>query len=66
MNLAKGVIEIVAPIFSDVLFKERLLLRFVDLKVVSNRNSYEFCLVASEDTADYRLEVTDAHLKKKS
>ena len=58
-----GVIEMVGPIFSDVFFTERLLLSFVDLKVVLNRNSNEFCLMASEDTADYRLKVTDAYLK---
>ena len=50
-------------IFSDVFFTERLLLSFVDLKVMLNRSSNEFCLMASEDGADYRLKVIDAFLK---
>ena len=51
------------PIFCDVFFTERLLLSFVDLKVVLNRNGNEFCLMASEDDGDYRVKLTDAYLK---
>ena len=60
---ASGVIELAGPIFCDVFFTERLLLSFVDLKVVLNRNGHEFCLMASEDDVDYRVKLTDAYLK---
>ena len=42
---------------------ERLLLSFVDLKVILNRNGNEFCLMASENDADYRVNLIDAYLK---
>ena len=58
-----GVIEMAGPIFSDIFFTERLLLSFVDLKVVLNRNGNEFCLMASEDDADYRVKLVDVSLK---
>ena len=58
-----GVIELAGPVFCDVFFTERLLLSFVDLKVVLNRNGNEFCLMASEDDADYRVKLTEAYLK---
>ena len=51
------------PIFCDVLRSERLLLSYVDLKVILNRNMNEFCLMASEDDADYRVKLTEASLK---
>ncbi|XP_028397218.1 uncharacterized protein F54H12.2-like [Dendronephthya gigantea] len=56
-------IEMAGPIFSDVFFSERLLLSFVDLKVILNRNINEFCLMASEDDADYRVKLMDVYLK---
>ena len=58
-----GVIELAGPVFCDVFFTERLLLSFVDLKVVLNRNGHEFCLMASEGDADYRVKLTEAYLK---
>ena len=42
---------------------ERLLLSYVDLKVILNRNVNEFCLMASEADADYRVKLTEAYLK---
>ena len=51
------------PIFCDVFMTEWLLLSFVDLKVVLNRNSNEFCLMASGDDVDYRVKLTEAYLK---
>ena len=51
------------PIFCDVFKSERLLLSYVHLKVILNRNVNEFCLMASEDNADYRVKLTEA-LKK--
>ena len=58
-----GVIEMAGPIFCDVFKSERLLLSFVDLKIILNRNINEFCLMASEGGADYRVKLTEAYLK---
>ena len=58
-----GTVEMTGPIFSDIFMSERLLLSYVDLKVILNRSSDEFCLMASEDDADYRVKLTDAYLK---
>ena len=44
-NKESGTIEMVGPLFCDVFFTERLLLSFVDLKVVLNRNVDEFCIM---------------------
>ncbi len=51
------------PIFCDAFMTERLLLRYVDIKLVMNRNIQEFCLMASTGDADYRVKLTDAYLK---
>ena len=53
----------VGPVFSDIFFTDRLLLSFVDMKVVLNRNGNEFCLMASEDDANYSVKLTDVSLK---
>ena len=58
-----GVIEMAGPIFCDVFRSERLLLSFVDLKITLNPNINEFCLMASEGGADYRVKLTEAYLK---
>ena len=58
-----GTIEMAGPIFSDVFRSERLLLSFVDLKVILNRSTNEFCLMASEDDVDYRVKLMDVYLK---
>lgn len=58
-----GIIEMAGPIFSDVFFTERLLLSFVDLKVVLNRSSNEFCLMSSVDDADFKVKMIEAYLK---
>ena len=58
-----GTIEMAGPIFCDVFMTERLLLSYVDIKLVLNRNIQEFCLMASEGGADYRVKLTDAYLK---
>jgi hypothetical protein len=58
-----GIIEMTGPIFSDVFMTERLLLSYVGLKVILNRSSNEFCLMASEDDVDFRVKLTDAYLK---
>jgi hypothetical protein len=58
-----GVLEMIGPVFCDVFMSERLLLSYVDLKVIMNRNGNEFCLMASEDDVDYRVKLIDAYLK---
>ena len=60
---ASGTVEMTGPIFSDIFMTERLLLSYVDLKVILNRSSDEFCLMASEDDADFRVKLTDAYFK---
>ena len=56
-------IEMAGPIFCDVFRSERLLLSYVNLKVILNQNVNEFWLIASEDDADYRVKLTEAYLK---
>ena len=58
-----GIIEMAGLIFCDVFRSERLLLSFVDLKIILNRNINEFCLMASEADVDYRVKLTEAYLK---
>ena len=58
-----GTIEMTGPLFSDIFMSERLLLSYVDLKVVLNRSNNAFCLMASEDNSDFRVKLTDAYLK---
>ena len=58
-----GILEMAGPLFCDAFRSERLLLSFVDRKVILNRNINEFCLMASEDDVDYRVKLTEAYLK---
>ena len=58
-----GTIEMAGPIFCEVFRSERLLLSYVDLKVILNRNVNEFFFMASEDDVDYRVKLTEAYLK---
>ena len=62
-NKESGTIEMTGPLFCDIFMTERLLLSFVDLKVVLSRNNKEFCLMASQNDVDYRVKITDAYLK---
>ena len=62
-NKESGTIEMMGPLFCDVFFTERLLLRFVDLKVVLNRNADEFCIMSSIADANHKVKLIDAHLK---
>ena len=58
-----GIIEMAGPIFCDMFMSKRLLLSYVDLKILMNRNVDEFCLMASEADADYRVKLTEVYLK---
>ncbi|CAB4022896.1 uncharacterized transposon-derived [Paramuricea clavata] len=58
-----GIVEMTGPVFSDIFMSERLLLSYVHLKVILNRSSDKFCLMASENDADFRVKLPDAYLK---
>ena len=62
-NKESGTIEMMGPLFCDVFFTERLLLSFVDLKVVLNRNVDEFCIMSSVANANHKVKLIDAYLK---
>ena len=61
-NHESGVIEMAGPLFC-VFKSKRLLLSFVDLKVILNRNVNELCLMSDVDHADYRVKLTEVYLK---
>ncbi|XP_046844842.1 uncharacterized protein F54H12.2-like [Xenia sp. Carnegie-2017] len=58
-----AIVEMGGPIFCNVFFGERLLLSYDDLKVVLNRTSDEFALMASEDDAVFKVKLVDVYLK---
>ena len=58
-----GFIEMAGPLFGDVFKSERLLLSFVDFKVILDRSVNEFCLMSDVDDADYRVKLTEVYLK---
>ena len=58
-----GIVEMAGPVFCDVFFSEQLLLSYVDLRVVMNPSSHEFCLMSSVDNADFKVKLIDAYLK---
>ena len=58
-----GTIEMAGPIFCDVFMTERLLLSYVDIKLVLNRNIQEFNSMAAPNDADYGVKLIDAYLK---
>ena len=62
-NKESGVLEMVGPLFCDVFKSERLLLSFVDLKVILNRNVNVFCLMSDIDDAAHKVKLTEAYLK---
>ena len=57
-NQESGVIKMAGSLFCDVFKSERLLLSFVELKVILNRNVNEFCIMSDVDDADYRVKLT--------
>ena len=62
-NKESGVIEMAGPLFCDVFKSERLLLSFVDLKVILNRNIDAFCIMSDIDGATHKVKLTEAYLK---
>ena len=62
-NQESGVLEMTGPLFCDVFKSERLLLSFVDLKVILNRNVNAFCIMSDIDGAAHKVKLTEAYLK---
>ena len=62
-NQESGVIEMAGPLFCDVFKSERLLLSFVDLKVILNRNVNAFCIMSDIQDAAHKVKLTEAYLK---
>ena len=62
-NQESGVLEMAGPLFCDVFKSERLLLSFVDLKVILNRNVNAFCIMSDIDGAAHKVKLTEACLK---
>ena len=62
-NQESGVIEMAGPLFCNVFKSERLLLSFVDLKVILNRNVNAFCIMSDIDGAAHKVKLTEAYLK---
>ena len=62
-NEESGVLEMAGPLFCDVFKSERLLLSFVDLKVILNRNVNAFCLMSDIQDAAHKVKLTEAYLK---
>lgn len=44
---ASNVVELLAPIHSDIFFQEKLMLNAVDIKIHMTRSKDEFCLMGS-------------------
>ena len=62
-NQESGVLEMAGPLFCDVFKSERLLLSFVDLKVILNRNVNAFCIMSDINGAAHKVKLTKAYLK---
>ena len=62
-NQESGVLEMAGPLFCDVFKSERLLLSFVDLKVILNRNVNAFCIMSDIDGMAHKVKLTEAYLK---
>ncbi|XP_056102088.1 uncharacterized protein F54H12.2-like [Rhinichthys klamathensis goyatoka] len=55
------VVELLAPIHSDIFFQEKLILNGVDIKIRMTRSQDEFCLMRCDDVA-YKLNIVTASL----
>ena len=61
---ASNVIELLAPIHSDIFFQEKLMLNGVDIKIRMTRAKDEFCLMR-DDAVGYKLNIVSASLLSK-
>ncbi|XP_073694091.1 uncharacterized protein F54H12.2-like [Garra rufa] len=55
------VVELLAPIHSDIFFQEKLMLNGVDIKIRMIKGKDEFCLMTGDDEA-YKLNIVSASL----
>ena len=62
-NQESGVIEMAGPLFCNVFKSKHLLLSFVHLKVILNRNLNAFCIMSDIDGAAHKVKLTEAYLK---
>lgn len=58
---ASNVVELLAPVHSDIFFQEKLMLNGVDIKIRMTRGKDEFCLMRSDAVA-YKLNILSASL----
>ncbi len=58
---ASNVVELLAPIHSDIFFQEKLMLNGVDIKIRMTRGKDEFCLMR-DDVIAYKLNIVSASL----
>ncbi|KAG1925880.1 hypothetical protein F2P79_025224 [Pimephales promelas] len=58
---ASSVVELLAPIHSDIFFQSKLLLNGVDIRIRLTRAKDEFCLIRS-DAINYKLNILSASL----
>ncbi|XP_051504031.1 uncharacterized protein F54H12.2-like [Myxocyprinus asiaticus] len=56
-----NVVELLAPVHSDIFFQEKLMLNGVDIKIRMTRGKDEFCLMRSDAVA-YKLNILSASL----
>ncbi len=56
-----SVVELLAPIHSDIFFQDKLMLNGVDIKIRMIRGKDEFCLMTGEDMA-FKLNIVSAPL----
>ena len=62
-NKESGTVEMAGPLFCDVFMTDRLLLSFVDLKIILNRNIDAFCVMSGVANPDQKVKLTDAYFK---
>ena len=58
---ASNVVELLAPIHSDIFFQEKLMLNGVDIKIRMTRSKDEFCLMRNDALA-YKVNILSASL----
>ena len=58
---ASNVVELLAPIHSDIFFQEKLMLNGVDIKIRMTRSKDEFCLMR-HDALAYKVNILSASL----
>ena len=62
-NSESCIVEMAGAVFCDVFFTERLLLSYVDLKVILNRSDNTFCLMSAVDGADFKVKMVEVYLE---